>query len=92
MMPLMLTIGILSVLALSSRFDGQFNPIHLDGILSLSVLALSSRFDGRLRRSADWQHSAFQYSLCRVVLMVIFWLSIVHEYNISFSTRSVESF
>ena len=37
----------------------------------LSVLALSSRFDGPLAQAnliSDHQH--FQYSLCRVVLMV----------------------
>ena len=30
---MMLSFICVSVLALSSRFDGQFNPIHLDGIL-----------------------------------------------------------
>ena len=37
----------------------------------LSVLALSSRFDGRLAiHSSMFGSSPFQYSLCRVVLMV----------------------
>ena len=38
---------------------------------SLSVLALSSRFDGRIN-SVELQKRLifFQYSLCRVVLMV----------------------
>ena len=37
----------------------------------LSVLALSSRFDGRNVLFVDYRNSlAFQYSLCRVVLMV----------------------
>ena len=38
---------------------------------AVSVLALSSRFDGRVRlRRASPQLALFQYSLCRVVLMV----------------------
>ena len=37
---------ILSVLALSSRFDGPFSTSTKPGRLQLSVLALSSRFDG----------------------------------------------
>ena len=37
----------LSVLALSSRFDGLFNVRRASGHPHLSVLALSSRFDGR---------------------------------------------
>ena len=37
----------------------------------LSVLALSSRFDGLLGGlSSHWTGPRFQYSLCRVVLMV----------------------
>ena len=37
----------------------------------LSVLALSSRFDGQSGRSqAGTRQHSFQYSLCRVVLMV----------------------
>ena len=37
----------------------------------LSVLALSSRFDGPVLRScATFRYFNFQYSLCRVVLMV----------------------
>ena len=39
----------LSVLALSSRFDGRFYLLNIPAALpSLSVLALSSRFDGPL--------------------------------------------
>ena len=58
----------------------------------LSVLALSSRFDGRLfAATALLPASDFQYSLCRVVLMVI--LSRIDAENVvPFSTRSVESF
>ena len=37
---------ILSVLALSSRFDGRIGLRTLSMCFSLSVLALSSRFDG----------------------------------------------
>ena len=37
----------LSVLALSSRFDGLVCPAARHAAASLSVLALSSRFDGR---------------------------------------------
>ena len=62
----------LSVLALSSRFDGP--PSRLGRTLSsheLSVLALSSRFDGPSRTEMlSRVRTAFQYSLCRVVLMV----------------------
>ena len=36
----------LSVLALSSRFDGRAGPFQPYPCLKLSVLALSSRFDG----------------------------------------------
>ena len=38
----------LSVLALSSRFDGRKPAAPVIGCLILSVLALSSRFDGHL--------------------------------------------
>ena len=38
--------------------------------LSLSVLALSSRFDGRRAYGIEIVEYDFQYSLCRVVLMV----------------------
>ena len=41
----------LSVLALSSRFDGQCWPDPTPTSFPLSVLALSSRFDGRKRTS-----------------------------------------
>ena len=37
-----------SVLALSSRFDGLQIQIEITNIQSVSVLALSSRFDGHL--------------------------------------------
>ena len=37
---------VLSVLALSSRFDGLGNPVIFEAGSVLSVLALSSRFDG----------------------------------------------
>ena len=44
---------------------------HLPAHECLSVLALSSRFDGRnLRAHAPGLCYVFQYSLCRVVLMV----------------------
>ena len=62
---------VLSVLALSSRFDGHGRLITLPSVAKLSVLALSSRFDGRSASVIvilKAQH--FQYSLCRVVLMV----------------------
>ena len=59
----------------------------------LSVLALSSRFDGLatwVSENEDTIH--FQYSLCRVVLMVNTGGlgSLISDG--SFSTRSVESF
>ena len=44
--------------------------------LAVSVLALSSRFDGQLTgRSLTMSHGKFQYSLCRVVLMVTMHMS-----------------
>ena len=48
-----------------------FLPERSVGAWILSVLALSSRFDGHDEghRCAD-AHPTFQYSLCRVVLMV----------------------
>ena len=60
---------------------------------SLSVLALSSRFDG----PRDHIHHpdckpTFQYSLCRVVLMVVDRARYIRKYGDAFSTRSVESF
>ena len=60
----------LSVLALSSRFDGGSRLVKTNSSILLSVLALSSRFDGSTphRKTATSRH--FQYSLCRVVLMV----------------------
>ena len=61
----------LSVLALSSRFDGAWQDSEQQGNLLLSVLALSSRFDGRRSAAVGCPPLAFfQYSLCRVVLMV----------------------
>ena len=61
----------LSVLALSSRFDGPTDDIEYMHANALSVLALSSRFDGPADDSEGIVHrSSFQYSLCRVVLMV----------------------
>ena len=46
---------------------------------SLSVLALSSRFDGRGAGTAVGGGLVFfQYSLCRVVLMVVSILSVDH--------------
>ena len=62
---------ILSVLALSSRFDGRLPLRFSQSFLLLSVLALSSRFDGRSRTRRSRRHVRFQYSLCRVVLMVL---------------------
>ena len=41
--------GSLSVLALSSRFDGPTLYMRVDTNVTLSVLALSSRFDGHCR-------------------------------------------
>ena len=43
----------LSVLALSSRFDGRESQRIQAHILELSVLALSSRFDGRAIKSTQ---------------------------------------
>ena len=61
----------LSVLALSSRFDGHPSLETPSDTSSLSVLALSSRFDGhRYVGGGGGGGTCFQYSLCRVVLMV----------------------
>ena len=61
----------LSVLALSSRFDGHNALGYMRVTTSLSVLALSSRFDGLpLAGCCPVALNSFQYSLCRVVLMV----------------------
>ena len=63
---------VLSVLALSSRFDGLFTTRLRACDENLSVLALSSRFDGPTKSVAFTRSECFfQYSLCRVVLMVI---------------------
>ena len=61
----------LSVLALSSRFDGHQTRNPTPEQETLSVLALSSRFDGPLATLKGGPLLAFQYSLCRVVLMVL---------------------
>ena len=61
----------LSVLALSSRFDGPACSTGTAYCQTLSVLALSSRFDGPNVHYDDQGQLAFQYSLCRVVLMVL---------------------
>ena len=85
---------ILSVLALSSRFDGPdvYAPIESE-MIQLSVLALSSRFDGPghqvVGQGAKFN---FQYSLCRVVLMVLPASPLPSGCFYTFSTRSVESF
>ena len=61
----------LSVLALSSRFDGRLGSWFQCRASLLSVLALSSRFDGRFTDCRNiFSALSFQYSLCRVVLMV----------------------
>ena len=61
-------------------------------MLSLSVLALSSRFDGPAVIEVQGTPVAvFQYSLCRVVLMVLV-MRLQKLRPLSFSTRSVESF
>ena len=60
----------LSVLALSSRFDGR-RCCLIARADALSVLALSSRFDGLdVYAPIESEMIHFQYSLCRVVLMV----------------------
>ena len=62
-------------------------------LVSLSVLALSSRFDGRATNTIHPNHLVdFQYSLCRVVLMVGGGFYSGSDEFCSFSTRSVESF
>ena len=82
----------LSVLALSSRFDGLKFADNQARQIALSVLALSSRFDGQGRARAFGSLVHFQYSLCRVVLMVQTPSNNVFFGTSTFSTRSVESF
>ena len=81
----------LSVLALSSRFDGESDP---------GRVAASRDFQYSLCRVVLMVHAiilcacllqCFQYSLCRVVLMVNLFSGVL-RYIVSFSTRSVESF
>ena len=67
--------------------------VGIQAAIIVSVLALSSRFDG----PDCFCHSvspvfAFQYSLCRVVLMVPSAIRIWINGATRFSTRSVESF
>ena len=68
--PLAHAVDLLSVLALSSRFDGPPFVVLMSPKKALSVLALSSRFDGRMAVEPASGGFLFQYSLCRVVLMV----------------------
>ncbi len=61
-----------SVLALSSRFDGRNKLTGPIPVELVSVLALSSRFDGPAESGIIASlELKFQYSLCRVVLMVL---------------------
>ena len=84
---------VLSVLALSSRFDGQRRHKVQPKWQRLSVLALSSRFDGLAAKGAVGVAKLFfQYSLCRVVLMVPVTTGGSDSKVGTFSTRSVESF
>ena len=84
--------GPLSVLALSSRFDGleYWSDQRIEE--NLSVLALSSRFDGR----CDFRHHHHRDDLSVLALSSRFdghlWLSFSAKSSESFSTRSVESF
>ena len=71
----------LSVLALSSRFDGPASVGNYILSDNLSVLALSSRFDGQLMPGLSLLGGAiFQYSLCRVVLMVVVVVPMVNRF------------
>ena len=81
-----------SVLALSSRFDGQVAQFVYGFSVRVSVLALSSRFDGLGTSGSTRPRRQFQYSLCRVVLMVFFGQGRRCGRSVRFSTRSVESF
>ena len=83
----------LSVLALSSRFDGHNRFDWCWNGVGLSVLALSSRFDGLgVAGPVLAAGLFFQYSLCRVVLMVMLTDLSIGTEMYTFSTRSVESF
>ena len=82
----------LSVLALSSRFDGQLLDHNIGNWVALSVLALSSRFDGLLPdaiRGGNQRLSVLALSSRFDGRVCVFdrW----HKVD-SFSTRSVESF
>ena len=82
----------LSVLALSSRFDGRHTELTLGRSFRLSVLALSSRFDGH----ATMMHWTKRQSLSVLALSSRFdglpQASTHRSPSWSFSTRSVESF
>ena len=73
--PLSTSTTSVSVLALSSRFDGPRARQAEEAETFVSVLALSSRFDGRKIHYLCLAALTFQYSLCRVVLMVTACLS-----------------
>ena len=81
-----------SVLALSSRFDGRHQRVRAGMGSSVSVLALSSRFDGRRCRSVT-----LLYLLVSVLALSsrfdgLWFGGHCASSSISFSTRSVESF
>ena len=80
-----------SVLALSSRFDGQGGEPSASVVLSVSVLALSSRFDGLAQLFLPPPPpTGFQYSLCRVVLMVE-WIRITKRKDAKVSVLALSS-
>ena len=83
---------VLSVLALSSRFDGRVRFLRFTVNFELSVLALSSRFDGL---SKD-RRSNIRENLSVLALSSRFdgriYMIASTAILMSFSTRSVESF
>ena len=82
----------LSVLALSSRFDGQFCNILSFPNSGLSVLALSSRFDGRGRSPTCKRNNALSVLALSSRFDGHLANNVLSGMIPTFSTRSVESF
>ena len=84
--------GGLSVLALSSRFDGPVYGPRRGVVRILSVLALSSRFDGLRSRLVSSQNTALSVLALSSRFDGHAAAGILPWRVCSFSTRSVESF
>ena len=90
--PMSILSSILSVLALSSRFDGRLAAGVDTKIEPLSVLALSSRFDGLLLGREIAQRGYLSVLALSSRFDGPIWSMMVSWIVRTFSTRSVESF